>query len=106
MLRATKRPLMGIPFVRMMATVGTLTCMLTMAGCARSSVAASISGAESISRAELFEACVPCHGAAGEGSTVVGSPAIAGLPPWYVSPQLEPVQTGLRGQHADVSQGL
>src|SRR5258705_10706098 len=106
MLRATKRPLMGIPFVRMMATVGTLTCMRTMASCARSSVAASISGAEWMSGAELVEACVPCHGAAGEGSTVVGAPAIAGLPAWYVSAQLERFQKGIRGQHADDIEGL
>jgi len=112
MLRATKRPLMGMAFVRMMATVGTLTCVLTMAGCARSSVAASTSGAESISGAEpisgaeLFEACVPCHGAAGEGSTAVGAPAIAGLPAWYVSAQLERFQEGIRGQHADDIEGL
>jgi len=63
---------MGVPFVRIVATVGSLTCLLTMTGCARSSVAAPISGAE------LVEACVPCHGAAGQGSTVVGAPAIAG----------------------------
>ena len=91
---------MGIPLVRMIATVGSLTGVLTMTGCARSSVAASISGAE------LFEACVPCHGAAGEGSTTLGVPAIAGLPAWYVSAQLERFQTGVRGQHADDSGGL
>ena len=91
---------MGIPLVRMIATVGSLTGVLTMTGCARSSVAAPISGAE------LFEACVPCHGAAGEGSTAVGAPAIAGLPAWYVSAQLERFQTGVRGRHADDIEGL
>jgi cytochrome c553 len=91
---------MGIPVLRMIATVGSLTGVLTMAGCARSSVAASISGAE------LFEACVPCHGAAGQGSAVLGAPAIAGLPAWYVSAQLERFQTGVRGRHADDVQGL
>jgi cytochrome c553 len=91
---------MGIPLVRMMAAVGSLMGVLTMTGCARSSVAASISGAE------LFEACVPCHGAVGEGSTAVGAPAIAGLPAWYVAAQLERFQTGVRGQHADDSEGL
>ena len=91
---------MGIPLVRMIATVGSLTGVLTMTGCARSSVAAPISGAE------LFEACVPCHGAAGEGLTAVGAPAIAGLPAWYVSAQLERFQTGVRGQHADDIEGL
>ena len=84
----------------MIATVGTLTSILTMTGCVRSSVAASISGAE------LFEACVPCHGVAGEGKAVVAAPAIAGLPAWYVSAQLERFQTGVRGQHADDREGL
>ena len=91
---------MGMPFVRMIATVGGLMAVLTMTGCARSSVAASISGAE------LFEACVPCHGAAGEGKSAVGAPAIAGLPAWYVAAQLERFQTGVRGQHADDVEGL
>jgi cytochrome c553 len=91
---------MGIPLVRMIAAVGSLTGVLAMTGCARSSVAASISGAE------LFEACVPCHGAAGEGKTELGAPAIAGLPSWYVSAQLERFQTGVRGQHADDIPGL
>lgn len=98
--RATTRQPMGVPLGRIVATVGSLTCLLTMTGCARSSVAAPISGAE------LFEACVPCHGAAGQGSTVVGAPAIAGLPAWYVSAQLERFQTGVRGQHADDIEGL
>ena len=91
---------MGIPFVRMMAAAGGLTGVLTMTCCARSSVADSISGAE------VFEACVPCHGATGEGSTTVGAPAIAGLPAWYVSAQLERFQTGVRGHHADDVEGL
>ena len=84
----------------MIATVGSLTGVLTMTGCARSSVAASISGAE------LFEACVPCHGAAGEGKAALRVPAIAGLPAWYVSAQLERFQTGVRGRHADDIEGL
>jgi cytochrome c553 len=91
---------MGIPLGRMIAIVGSLAGVLTMTGCARSSVAASTSGAE------LFEACVPCHGAAGEGKTALGAPAIAGLPAWYVSAQLERFQTGVRGQHGDDVEGL
>lgn len=89
-----------MPFVWMMATVGGLAWVLSMTACTRGSVAASISGAE------LFEGCVPCHGAAGEGSTALGAPAIAGLPAWYVSAQIERFQTGVRGQHADDSEGL
>ena len=91
---------MRIPLVRIIATVGSLTGVLAMTGCARSSVAASTSGSE------LFEACVPCHGAVGEGRTVLGAPAIAGLPAWYVAAQLERFQTGVRGRHADDPEGL
>jgi cytochrome c553 len=91
---------MGIPVARIIAAIASLTGALTISGCARSPVTASISGAE------LFEACVPCHGAAGEGSSTLGAPAIAGLPAWYVSAQLERFQTGVRGQHADDVQGL
>jgi len=91
---------MRIPLVRIIAIVGTFTGVLTMTGCARSSAVASISGAE------LFKACVPCHGAAGEGSTTLGAPAIAGQPAWYVSAQLERFQVGVRGRHADDVEGL
>jgi cytochrome c oxidase subunit 2 len=95
-----EQQLMGIPLVRMIAAVGILTSVLTSTGCARGPVAASIPGAE------LFEACVPCHGVAGEGKAAVGAPAIAGLPAWYTSAQLERFQTGVRGQHADDTEGL
>ncbi len=91
---------MGIPFVRLITTVGCLTCVLTTTGCARGSGAAALAGAE------LFEGCVPCHGAAGEGRTDLGAPAIAGLPDWYVSAQIERFQTGVRGQHGDDLEGL
>ena len=91
---------MGIPLVRLIATVVGLTGVLAMTGCARSSDAASISGAE------LFEACVPCHGDAGQGKPAISAPAIAGLPAWYVSAQLERFQTGVRGRHGDDVEGL
>lgn len=84
----------------MIAAVGSLTGVLATTACARGSGAASISGVE------LFEACVPCHGAAGEGNTGLGAPAIAGLPAWYVAVQLERFQTGVRGQHGDDIEGL
>jgi len=92
---------MGMPFGRMIAIVGTLAGILTIIGCVRSSAAG-----DAIAGAELFGACVPCHGASGEGSTALGAPSIAGLPAWYVSAQLERFQTGVRGQHADDAEGL
>jgi cytochrome c553 len=54
----------------------------------------------------LFEACVACHGTAGEGNQAIGAPAIAGLPQWYVTSQLTRFQTGLRGKHPDDVEGL
>jgi cytochrome c oxidase subunit 2 len=86
--------------LRVIAAAGTLTGVLTMTGCAGGSVVASISGAE------LYEACAPCHGAAGEGNAALRAPAIAGLPASYVSTQLKRFQTGVRGRHAADAEGL
>ena len=54
----------------------------------------------------MYEACAPCHGAAGEGNATLRAPAIAGLPASYVSAQLERFQTGVRGRHAADAEGL
>jgi cytochrome c oxidase subunit 2 len=56
--------------------------------------------------AELFETCQPCHGSAGEGNVAIASPAIAGLPQWYVESQLQSFQNGWRGKHAEDLPGL
>ena len=45
----------------------------------------------------LYGTCVPCHGGSGEGNQVLGAPAIAGLPQWYVQEQLVKYQNGMRG---------
>lgn len=54
----------------------------------------------------VFETCTACHGAQGEGMQEYGAPAIAGLPEWYLTAQLEKFRTGARGAHADDVQGL
>jgi cytochrome c oxidase subunit 2 len=46
---------------------------------------------------ELFDTCVPCHGAEGHGNRELGAPNIAGLPQWYVEAQLRKFQQGHRG---------
>lgn len=56
--------------------------------------------------AELFAACVACHGASGEGNRQYKSPTLAGLPAWYVEAQLVKFQTGVRGAHPDDIDGL
>jgi cytochrome c oxidase subunit 2 len=48
---------------------------------------------------DLWETCVPCHGANGEGNQALGAPSIAGLPQWYVQAQLESFNNGWRGSH-------
>ena len=55
---------------------------------------------------ELFETCVPCHGAQGVGSPDIDAPAIAGLPQWYIEAQLEGFQAGWRGNHHTDIPGL
>jgi cytochrome c553 len=56
--------------------------------------------------AELFETCVPCHGAVAAGNPSIQAPAIAGLPQWYIEAQLQGFQAGWRGKHHEDLPGL
>lgn len=77
-----------------------LASLVALTGCARGSAAAPIAGRD------LYGACESCHGPSGEGSVLYGAPAIAGLPAWYLSSQLQRFQQGLRGKHPDDVEGL
>lgn len=55
---------------------------------------------------ELFETCVPCHGAAAEGNPDIEAPSVAGLPQWYIEAQLQSFQQGWRGKHVEDLAGL
>lgn len=94
------RDLVTVSVIRVLGALCALVCILALSSCARRSEAAPVTGAE------LYKACVPCHGVAGEGTPAIGAPAIASLPAWYVSAQLQAFQTGLRGKHADDTEGL
>jgi cytochrome c oxidase subunit 2 len=62
---------------------------------------------EDLARGEaLYKTCTPCHGSAGEGTTLANAPSIAGLAQWYVESQLTKFQTGVRGAHPDDLDGL
>lgn len=63
-------------------------------------------GGDAVVGAEIFQTCVPCHGAAGQGDELGKGPAIAGLPQWYVEGQLAKFQGGGRGAHPDDHEGL
>lgn len=59
-----------------------------------------------VSGAQLYRGCESCHGVNGEGNALIGAPAIAGLPAWYLTGQLQNFRAGLRGKHPDDAEGL
>jgi len=85
-------------FLRTGLLAGVLLLPLALVGCGGVS-------ADSTGRA-LYGSCETCHGASGEGDLRVDAPAIAGMPAWYVSSQLQRFQAGLRGKHPDDREGL
>jgi cytochrome c553 len=54
---------------------------------------------------DLYDGCVQCHGAKGEGNPDVGAPSIAGLERWYVKRQLRGFKKGYRGFHPNDAAG-
>ena len=54
----------------------------------------------------LFGTCVPCHGSDGAGDQALGAPAIAGLPQWYITAQLQKYQASQRGANPFDTVGL
>ncbi len=48
---------------------------------------------------QIFDTCFPCHGKDGLGKELIGAPAIAGLPRWYVERQLQNFKSAMRGAH-------
>jgi cytochrome c oxidase subunit 2 len=72
-------------------TAALLLAAASAAACARTPTPGVARGKD------VYKTCVPCHGAAGGGNRVLGAPAIAGLPAWYVQGQLENFRAGRRG---------
>ena len=54
----------------------------------------------------LYLTCAACHGAAGEGSEALRSPALAGLNDWYLATQLRSFRDGSRGSHVEDTWGV
>ena len=54
---------------------------------------------------DVYDTCVPCHGAHGTGDASLRAPAIAGLPQWYIVAQLTKFKDGIRGAHPDDGEG-
>jgi cytochrome c553 len=55
---------------------------------------------------QLFALCAQCHGDDGAGSSETLAPAIAGLPAWFVTGQLQKFRSGGRGTHYDDISGM
>jgi cytochrome c553 len=90
---------MSVLSSRVRAAFTGLALAFVAAGCMKGA-AAPVAGSA------LYEGCVACHGSAGGGNADLGAPPIAGLPAWYVTSQVQKFQTGLRGRHADDTEGL
>lgn len=58
------------------------------------------------SGAEIYQLCTQCHGPNGLGNRFANTPAIAGLPAWYVEAQLLKFRSGQRGAHPDDLTGM
>ena len=58
--------------------------------------AATLSGDVSHGK-KLYEACVACHGAKGEGNATLQAPALAARTDWYLVTQLRNFKSGARG---------
>ena len=68
---------------------------------------ASMASAQDAARGEeLFTLCAQCHGENGAGNPVALAPAIAGLPEWFVTGQLQKFRSGGRGTHFDDISGM
>lgn len=61
--------------------------------------------ADSVAGSEIYDTCVPCHGADGAGDHSLNAPPIAGLPEWYVAEQLTNFKGAIRGYHPDDPEG-
>lgn len=46
---------------------------------------------------QLYQTCVACHGAKGEGNATLQAPALAARSDWYLVTQLQNFKKGLRG---------
>lgn len=53
----------------------------------------------------LYNSCVACHGASGEGNSQLNAPKIAGLSHWYLNRQLHYFKEKIRGENSEDSYG-
>tara|TARA_Y100001968_G_scaffold229990_1_gene212830 strand:- start:893 stop:1513 length:621 start_codon:yes stop_codon:yes gene_type:complete len=59
--------------------------------------AATLTGGDPAKGAAAYTVCVACHGAAGEGNELLGSPSLTGANDWYLKTQLHNFRSRIRG---------
>ena len=52
-----------------------------------------------VAGAQSYALCASCHGAQGEGKSVLNAPKLSGQEGWYMKRQLHYFKTGARGAH-------
>jgi len=65
-----------------------------------------VQGADTSAGARVYDSCMACHGAGGEGNVTVGGPALAGQHEAYLVRQLKNFRAGLRGADASDARGM
>ena len=48
---------------------------------------------------QLYQVCIACHGANGQGNQALNAPNLVGLQDWYLIRQLKYFKEGIRGTH-------
>ena len=54
----------------------------------------------------LYQSCIPCHGANGEGFEILKSPPLNIQEDWYLLDQLRKFASGKRGYHPEDIEGI
>lgn len=62
---------------------------------------ATLQGGDPTKGAQLFQTCVACHQANGQGNVALNAPPIAGQADWYLLKQLQSFKSGVRGTGPD-----
>ncbi len=85
------------------STLAIAALVISVATSGRTSLAA----AQDLARgAAEYQLCAACHGDRGAGDESHGAPAIAGLPAWYLTAQLQKFRAGQRGYARGDDTGL
>jgi len=82
---------------KLFLTLLILTAFLTMVG--------SSAFCDEANGKTIYTSCAACHGANAEGNVSLKSPNLTGLEKWYFASQINKFKNGVRGTHAEDTNG-